>query len=581
MSESLDLTERTFGEFRLLRPLGKGGMAEVYLAEQTSLQRYVAVKVMRPELITGSDTVMLQRFKQEATTAAGLTHPNIVQVYTIGEQDGFHYIAQEYVQGKNLAEFLKTKGPPDLPVALLIMRQIANALKAAGAAGIIHRDVKPENIMLTRKGEVKVADFGLAQLTVRHGKEANLTQLGTTIGTPLYMSPEQITGKQIDHRTDIYSFGVLSYHMLCGSPPFLGETAMVIAVQHVNKQPPPLKDRADHLPELVCRVVHRMMAKHVEHRYPTADAVLQDLKSLAAAVKKGAILKDMQLPVLPKLEARDKPARPDSRGKSTGRTAPKASHEEPALKPLAGSDPPRTSTERPAAERKPEPSESRKRSVPVGPETVVSPIPAGRPAAKPGQSKTKADAAPAAPAARPRRETTKRRPPDPKPDVARTVPEPTKRPKPRKRDDDDEPLAIRRFQSGAEEMDLTPMVDVTFLLLIFFMITAAFTLQKTIEVPPPDTDEKGAQQTNPLPELEEDSVMVEIDEDNAIFVDDIPLADALDLVKVLNDKMLIDHKTELILEADEMALHETVVLVFDAAQEVKMQKIRQVVRTTE
>ena len=142
-----DLSERSLGEFRLLRRLGRGGMAEVYLAEQTSLARQVAVKLLRAELL--ADETYLKRFKTEAMAAAGLNHPNIVQVYVIGEADGMHYIAQEYVQGQNLREYLVRKGPPDLAVALHLMKQVAAALQAAGAAGIVHRDIKPENILIT------------------------------------------------------------------------------------------------------------------------------------------------------------------------------------------------------------------------------------------------------------------------------------------------------------------------------------------------------------------------------------------------------------------------------------------------
>src|SRR3984885_10106848 len=194
------------GEFRILRPLGRGGMSEVYLAEQTSLHRQVAVKVLRQELLT--DETILKRFEQEAKAAAGMMHANIVQVYSFGQQDGLYYIAQEYVQGMNLRQLLNRRGPPELLVAYHIMRQVASALTAAAEAGIVHRDIKPENILITRKGEAKVADFGLAQLAESEHRVQQLTQVGMTMGTPLYMSPEQINGESVDHRSDIYSFGV-------------------------------------------------------------------------------------------------------------------------------------------------------------------------------------------------------------------------------------------------------------------------------------------------------------------------------------------------------------------------------------
>lgn len=276
------LRDRLLGEFHLLRRLGSGGMADVYLAEQTTLKRLVAVKVLRADSV--SDESHLQRFEREAKAAAGLNHPNIVQVYVIGEDEGTHYIAQEYVQGLNLREFLTRKGTPSLPVALHIMKQVAQALEAAGEAGIVHRDIKPENIMITRKGEVKVADFGLAQLN-RGDERLHLTQVGVTMGTPLYMSPEQVNGKKLDSRSDLYSFGVTCYHMLAGRPPFRGETALSVAVQHLNAPPEPLHERRPDLPRPLCDMIHRMMSKDPAKRQPNAKSLLHELKRLQRSVK--------------------------------------------------------------------------------------------------------------------------------------------------------------------------------------------------------------------------------------------------------------------------------------------------------
>lgn len=278
-----DLQGRQIGEFQLLRRLGRGGMAEVYLAEQVSLRRNVAVKVLRADML-GGDDVLIKRFEQEAKAAGSLNHPNIIQVYAIGADAGIHYIAQEYVQGMNLREFLTKRGVPDLPVAVHIMRQTAAALEAAAEAGIVHRDIKPENIMITKKGKVKVGDFGLAQLTL--GEErVNLTQVGMTMGTPLYMSPEQVNGNKVDQRSDIYSFGVTCYHMLTGQPPFRGPTAMSIAVKHLKEEPAPLQERRPDLPAALCQMVHRMMAKDPAQRYASAQALSNDLKKLAKLVK--------------------------------------------------------------------------------------------------------------------------------------------------------------------------------------------------------------------------------------------------------------------------------------------------------
>jgi len=279
-----ELTGRVLGEFRLLRRLGKGGMANVYLAQQTALNRHVAIKVMKKELI--ADATYLERFKTEAMAAANLNHVNIVQVYTIGSADGYHYIAQEYVQGTNLKDFITRQGPPQISVALHIMRQIASALQKAGAAGIVHRDIKPENILITRKGVVKIADFGLARLTLG-GDQMNLTQEGVTMGTPLYMSPEQVQGKKVDQRSDIYSFGVTCYHLLAGRPPFRGETAIAIAMKHVNSQPTPLSKRRPDLPPIVAKLIQRMMAKESDKRYADAGVLLSEIKRIMKALHAG------------------------------------------------------------------------------------------------------------------------------------------------------------------------------------------------------------------------------------------------------------------------------------------------------
>lgn len=282
------LSER-IGEFQILRRLGKGGMGEVYLAEQTSLKRQVALKVMRSKAVN-DDEKHLERFKTEAMAAAHLNHPNIVQVYLIGEEDGCHFIAQEYVQGKNLREFISRKGPPELPIALHIIKQAATALKKAGDAGIVHRDIKPENLMITRKGVVKIADFGLARLS-QGGQNVNLTQVGMTMGTPTYMSPEQVHGDSVDPRSDIYSLGVTCYHMLAGRPPFRGETALAVAVKHIKDEAPQLSLARPDLPKSVCDMVHKMMAKKPQKRYQDAAEILEDIKKIQAATQKGEDVK--------------------------------------------------------------------------------------------------------------------------------------------------------------------------------------------------------------------------------------------------------------------------------------------------
>ncbi len=272
------------GEFRILRRLGRGGMGEVLLAEQTSLGRQVALKVMRKDLV--NDEKLIKRFRTEAMAAANLNHPNIVQVYLVGEADGLHYIAQEYVDGPNLRDYLVKKGPASTEFALHVMRQACAALQKAGEVGVIHRDIKPENIMVTKRGQVKVADFGLARLTLG-AQDVDITQVGVTMGTPTYMSPEQVSGKSLDPRSDLYSLGVTCYHMLAGRPPFRGETALAVAVKHLRDQPQPLNEIRKDAPLALCKIVHMMMAKKPEDRFPDAAAVIIAIRKIGMALQQG------------------------------------------------------------------------------------------------------------------------------------------------------------------------------------------------------------------------------------------------------------------------------------------------------
>ncbi|HLA85567.1 MAG TPA: serine/threonine-protein kinase, partial [Thermoguttaceae bacterium] len=270
-----DLSGRQLGDYRLLRRLGRGAMAVVYLAEQCSLNRQVAFKVLRADLV--DDQVYVQRFDREAKAAAALVHANIVQIHEVGRFGRVHFIAQEYVEGQNLRDWIGRNEKPDLPHILSIMSQVGAALAKAGSRGVVHRDIKPENILLTRSGEIKVADFGLARLPTQ-GDPVELTQVGVTLGTPLYMSPEQVEGKPLDPRSDLYSFGVTCYHLIAGSPPFTGETPLSVAVQHLRKEPEPLRQLRGDLPLALCDIVHRMLAKDPKHRYQSAAQMLHDLR---------------------------------------------------------------------------------------------------------------------------------------------------------------------------------------------------------------------------------------------------------------------------------------------------------------
>ena len=269
-----DLSGRVLGDFELLRRLGEGGMGQVYLARQRSLKRQVAIKILRAEL--AANVTALRRFQAEAEAVANITHANIVQVYAIGADAGLHYMALEFVDGRTLRDLLEKKGIPDLPLAITIMRQVAAALERAGELGFVHRDIKPENILLSKKGEVKVADFGLSRAFAAD-VPIHLTQSGITMGTPLYMSPEQVRGQPVDPRSDLYSFGVTCYHMHAGEPPFRAANAFDVALMHVQADPRPLNALRPDLPPELCAIVHKMMAKKPEARYQSAREVLNDL----------------------------------------------------------------------------------------------------------------------------------------------------------------------------------------------------------------------------------------------------------------------------------------------------------------
>ncbi len=274
-----NLVGQAIGEYELLHRLGRGGMAVVYLAEQKSLRRQVALKVLRGEY--SKDPSYIKRFHREAQAAAALSQANIVQIYEVGEIDGIHFIAQEYVRGQNLRQYLSRYGAVEAVMAVNVLRQTAMALKKAAANDpvVVHRDIKPENIMISTSGEVKVADFGLARISDPNTNQ-ELTQIGITMGTPLYMSPEQVEGKNVDPRSDIYSLGITLYHMLAGKPPFEGENALAIAVQHVKNEAAPLQLIRPDIPVELAELVHKMMARHPQDRIQSATDIIKALRKI-------------------------------------------------------------------------------------------------------------------------------------------------------------------------------------------------------------------------------------------------------------------------------------------------------------
>ena len=263
-TSSTGLEGRELGDYLIRYPLGQGGMAEVYLGEQKSLCRSVAVKVLKPSL--AEDANYVRRFHREARAAASLVHANIVQIHEVNCLDGFHVIVQEYVAGENLKQILERTKQLDPSVALLITRQVAVALAKAHSHDLVHRDIKPENILISTDSMVKVADFGLARVA-KDRRNVELTEVGMAMGTPLYMSPEQVEGKEVDCRSDIYSLGVTLYHMLAGHPPFDGDTPLNVAIKHLKTAPKPLIEVVADLPAELSELVGRMLAKSPDDRF--------------------------------------------------------------------------------------------------------------------------------------------------------------------------------------------------------------------------------------------------------------------------------------------------------------------------
>jgi eukaryotic-like serine/threonine-protein kinase len=283
-SDDADLSGQTLDDFKLLRRIGQGGMGQVYLAQQVSLRRQVALKILRAKLPdSAAASTSLVRFKAEAEAVARATHANIVQIYAIGQAAGHHFMALEYVEGRNLREFVEKRKPISVATGLRVMVQVAAALQRAGELNIIHRDIKPENILVGRAGEVKVADLGLSRCFDR---PLSITTSGMAMGTPLYMSPEQVeANRPADQRSDIYSFGATCYFMFTGQPPFRGETPIEVAYQHVNKEPEPLAELCPDLPAELCAIIHKMMAKQPEARYQTAREIGRELARLGEKLR--------------------------------------------------------------------------------------------------------------------------------------------------------------------------------------------------------------------------------------------------------------------------------------------------------
>jgi serine/threonine-protein kinase len=279
--------------FELLSLLGRGGMGAVYLANDTSLERPVAVKVLAPHIAHLPDAHGAQgtiaRFVREARAQARLRHPNVAQIYFVGEDRGLHFFVMEYLPGPTLDQVLERQGRIPWPRALELLVAAARGLSAAAAEGFTHRDVKPSNLALDREAGIKLLDFGLVESHLGQLGEGSLDRPGTILGSPSYMAPEQGTGGGVDERSDIYALGCTLYHMLTGRTPFSGPSPLAVIAMHVTEEAPPVRALAPDVPEAVEALVARMMAKEPAARFPSPDALVAAVEALrpAAAARGG------------------------------------------------------------------------------------------------------------------------------------------------------------------------------------------------------------------------------------------------------------------------------------------------------
>lgn len=261
------------GRYEIVKILGEGGMANVYLAEDTILGRKVAVKVLRGDLAT--DEKFVRRFQREALAASSLSHPNIVEMYDVGEDDGNFYIVMEYIEGRNLKQLVKKRGSLTYSEVVDIMLQLTDGLSHAHDAYIIHRDIKPQNILILDNGLVKITDFGIAMAL----NGSQLTQTNSVMGSVHYLPPEQASGKGSTIKSDIYSLGILMYELLTGKLPFKGESAVEIALKHMKDPLPSLHRELDNVPQSIENIIIRATAKNPKNRYNNAREMYEDLKT--------------------------------------------------------------------------------------------------------------------------------------------------------------------------------------------------------------------------------------------------------------------------------------------------------------
>lgn len=265
--------QRVNSRYEIIKTIGEGGMANVYLAKDIILDRNVAIKVLRGDLAT--DEKFVRRFQREALSASSLSHPNIVEIYDVGEDDGDYYIVMEYVDGKNLKQLLKKRGKLTAAEVVDIMLQITSAMSVAHDSLIVHRDLKPQNILIKEDGEIKITDFGIAMAL----NATQLTQTNSAMGSVHYFPPEQANGKGSSLKSDVYSLGIMMYELLTGTLPFRGDNAVEIALKHLKEPIPSIRTELPELPQSIENIIIRATAKNPKNRYANAGEMHEDLKT--------------------------------------------------------------------------------------------------------------------------------------------------------------------------------------------------------------------------------------------------------------------------------------------------------------
>lgn len=316
------------GRYELLEKIGDGGMAVVYKAKDKLLNRFIAVKILRPEFT--KDAAFVENFKRESQAAAGLSHPNVVGVYDVGREGNINYIVMELIEGKTLNEIIKEEAPMDYRKVIDITKQVASALKVAHKNKIIHRDVKPHNIMVTNEGVVKLADFGIAKAV----NDATLSTGSKIIGSVHYFSPEQARGNYVDERSDIYSLGIVMYEMLTGTVPFDGDNPVTVALKHINEEVRPPSEIVSGIPPALERCVLKATSKYQTNRYSSAEELIEELDNIEFVTKVvGNSIFNQSAKVVDEDEFEDSEYDDEDTGKRKSRKAKKGKKSKKPLSP--------------------------------------------------------------------------------------------------------------------------------------------------------------------------------------------------------------------------------------------------------